>query len=74
MKKREQQRWSNQQVEFSSERVDLVNEGREPQRHGYQLQNRGPCSVRVRAAIAADSDPVSGPTVAVAILSLTVPR
>ena len=46
-------------VEFSEKRVKLVNDGSEPQRHTYQLQNGGPASVRVRAAIGPDSDPVS---------------
>jgi hypothetical protein len=46
------------QVDFSEERVELVNDGCQQQRHTYQLQNRGPGSVRVRAAIGADSDPV----------------
>ncbi|CAI8005307.1 hypothetical protein GBAR_LOCUS4137, partial [Geodia barretti] len=55
MKKREK---SPCQVEFSEERVELVNDGCQQQRHTYQLQNRGPGSVRVRAAIGADSDPV----------------
>ena len=57
MKKRER---SPGRVEFSEERVELVNDGSREQRHSYQLQNRGPGSVRVRAAIGADSDPVSG--------------
>ena len=56
MKKREQPPCL---VEFSEERVELVNDGSERQRHVYQLQNRGPGSVRLRAAVAADSDPVS---------------
>ncbi|CAI8019089.1 Cilia- and flagella-associated protein 47 [Geodia barretti] len=55
MKKREK---SPCQVEFSEERVELVNDGCQQQRHTYQLQNRGPGSVRVRAAIGADSDHV----------------
>ena len=59
MKKREK---SPYQVEFSEERVKLVNDGCQQQRHTYQLQNRGPGSVRVRAAIGADSDPVSRPS------------
>ena len=59
MKKREK---SPCQVEFSEERVELVNDGCQQQRHTYQLQNRGPGSVRVRAAIGADSDPVSTPS------------
>ena len=56
MKQREK---SPCQVEFSEERVEVVNDGCQQQRHTYQLQNRGPGSVRVRAAIGADSDPVS---------------
>ena len=59
MKKREK---SPCQVEFSEEIVELVNDGFQQQRHTYQLQNRGPGSVRVRAAIGADSDPVSRPS------------
>ena len=59
MKKREK---SPCQLEFSEERVELVNDGCQKQRHTYQLQNRGPGSVRVRAAIGADSDPVSRPS------------
>ena len=59
MKKREK---SPYQVEFSEERVKLVNDGCQQQRHTYQLQNRGPGSVRVRASIGADSDPVSRPS------------
>ena len=59
MKKREK---SPCQVEFSEERVELVNDGCQQQTHTYQLQNRGPGSVRVRAAIGADSDPVSTPS------------
>ena len=59
MKKREK---SPYQVEFSEERVKLVNDGCQQQRHTYQLQNRGPGSVRVRASIGADSDPVSTPS------------
>ena len=58
MKKREK---SPCQMEFSEERVELVKDGCQQQRHAYQLQNRGPGSVRVRAAIGADSDPVSTP-------------
>ena len=50
------------QLEFSEERVELVNDGCQQQRHTYQLQNRGPGSVMVRAAIGADSDPVSRPS------------
>ena len=46
-------------VEFSTSQIELVNDESERQRHSYQLQNRGPNSLRVRAAIAAESDPVS---------------
>ena len=59
MKKRER---SPCQVEFCEERVELVNDGCQQQTHTYQLQNRGPGSVRVRGAIRADSDPVSTPS------------
>lgn len=45
-------------VEFSTEGIELVNDGSQRQRQVYQLQNRGPTSLRVRAAIAANSDPV----------------
>ena len=58
MKKREEEERSCV-VEFSQERVELVREGSRPQRHVYQLQNRGACSVRVRAAVGSDSDQAS---------------
>lgn len=45
-------------VEFSTSQIELVNDGSEQQRQVYQLQNRSPSSLRVRAAIAKDSDPV----------------
>ena len=46
-------------MEFSTHQIELVNDGSERQRRSYQLQNRGPNSLRVRTAIAADSDQVS---------------
>jgi hypothetical protein len=59
MKRREQGHQGSQcLVEFSAERIELVSDGRERQRQVYQLQNRGASSVRVHAAISADSDPV----------------
>lgn len=54
----ENQKTEQRLVEFSTSRIELVNDGSERQRQVYQLQNRSPSSLRVRAAIAKDSDPV----------------
>lgn len=54
----EEQKTEQRLVEFSTSRIELVNDGSERQRQVYQLQNRSPSSLRVRAAISKDSDTV----------------
>ena len=45
-------------IEFSTNKIRLVNRGMEPYKTTYQLQNRCHCLRKIRAAIAKDSDQV----------------
>ena len=46
-------------VEFSVEKVRLVNDGRERQKATFYVQNRCSASKKVRVAVDKNSDPVS---------------